>query len=106
MTEMTGDQEALMNFMSELSEDYYSACWLIDLEYSLWAVLEGDKSTFAGGSLKDAEIQKLRDLSNKCAGWIYWSDESEDRGGQTWVKGETFMPLDEWKTRYEAWKAK
>ncbi len=73
-------QMKLMSHMSELSNYYYSAGWLNTLEYDLWAVLEGNKGAFAGGSLKDEEIQTLRELSAAIGGWIYYHELSNPDG--------------------------
>ena len=102
MAKMTPEQEALRDYMSELSEDYYCAGWLVDLEYVLWDVLEGNKNAFAGGELKDEEIQKLRDLSAKCEGWIYWDDDHETHNPLEF--GESFIPLGLWKIKFAVWK--
>lgn len=83
---------ALMDYMSVLSDDYYSAGWIQGLESMLWRVLQGDREAFAGGVLKDEEVEKLRALSAACNGWIDWEKD----------KGEVFVPLDEWKTRFNS----
>ena len=93
LDDMTDDQIALMNKMSELSEFYYSAGWVSDLEYSLWRVLQGETSAFAGGNLQASEIQALRDLSDKCGGWIIWKIDK-------YLLGEVFIPMNEWLIHY------
>lgn len=95
MSELTPDQQKLSDLMSELSEEYYCAGWLMGLEYALWEAVIGKRSTFGGSPLEKADIDNLRFFSEKCGGWIYWDDE----------KGETFAPLDAWKAAFDASEA-
>lgn len=97
---MTDEAEALMHAMSDLSETYYCAGWLSGLEFSLWAALDG-KSHFGGSPLEREEIEKLKRLSEKCGGWIYWDTRHWNEPHRTGEVGETFIPLDEWKAMFE-----
>ena len=95
-SELTHEQELLRDYMSELSETYYCAGWLMGLEFSLWAALDG-KANFAGSPLDREEIEKLKQLSEKCGGWIYWDETPMTRNGLTGESGESFISLDDWK---------
>lgn len=80
--------------MSEISEHYYCAGWLIGLEFSLWpfvADTSGEQHYFGMGTLSPAEVENLRTLSQKARGWWRWD---EDLGG------EVFVPLAEWERLY------
>ncbi len=82
----------LEQYMSELSEEAYCAGWMTGLEYALWnAVINGPRD-YGRLPITDAHISKLKELSNRCGGWIVFDDETE----------ETFIPLQEWQQKYEA----
>lgn len=88
---MEPDARELMMHMSELSEEAYCAGWMDGLEYALWnAVLNGSRK-YGQLDIADAHISKLRELSDRCGGWIVFDDETE----------ETFMPLELWQKKYE-----
>jgi hypothetical protein len=79
----------LARFMSDLSEDYWAAGWLVDLEFELWSAVQEESSR-----VRQANAARLRYLSSKCGGWIVWTD------------GELrYVPLEEWRARYEEWRA-
>jgi hypothetical protein len=90
---MSKEAAELRDYMSELSEDYYCAGWLIDLEYSLWHAIEAGTGDFNGFRLTEEEVKNLKTLSATCAGWIVWNDESAQ---------ETFVPLAEWEKLYKS----
>jgi len=79
----------LARFMSDLSEDYWAAGWLVGLEFELWSAVREDATRIG-----PANAARLRYLSSKCGGWIVW-DET----------GLRYVPLDEWRERYEQWRA-
>jgi hypothetical protein len=97
---LTKDQQALMRYMSGISEDCYWAGWLLGLEYTLWkAVLEGPMP-FGPGRVTEGNILDLKNLAKACGGWIYWDNDTDE---------ETFIPIDQWKAMYdkhitESWK--
>lgn len=83
----------LRDCMSDISEDRYCAGWLSDLEFTLWgAVVDGEPFQFGMGRVESSDIAELRRLSEKCGGWWRFDDEH----------GEVFVPIDEWRGRYEA----
>lgn len=93
---ISGHAEDLRELMGDLSRHYWSATWLVDLEYILWGVATGDR-TWSPRDVTDDEAQRLGWLANECGGW--WS----------WARGEggaRFVPMGEWLTMYEAWKAR
>jgi hypothetical protein len=79
---------ALNERMSAISEKYWYAAWLMDLEHSLWAMLEGGPRRFGCGEVTEGELRELRELSQKADGWWRWSDADGD---------EVFVDLDEWR---------
>ncbi len=85
--------KALECYMSEISEDFYCAGWLVDLEFDLWAIVTGDRSDeFGMGTLGDKR-SVLRELADACGGWIVHED-----GGCAWIVRA------EWERRYESWR--
>ena len=92
---MTNDldtsQRELCDFMSDLSERYYSAGWMTNLEYVLWdAILNGERK-YGHGFISNANISKLVELSNQCGCWIYFDGKTE----------ETAIDLIKWKDVFE-----
>lgn len=86
----------LSDAISDISEDFWCAGWLIDVEYDLFAMICGDRDRDYGfGKVSHAELDHLDELSHQIGGWIYWSDADD---------GETFIPMNEWETMYEKWK--
>ncbi len=93
---MNDEAKALMDYMSDLSEEGYYAGWMGNLEYDLWqAVIEGPRK-YGHAIIEKETIEKLKDLSNKCGGWIVFDD----------VEEEIFVPLQQWLKVYEGEKTK
>lgn len=81
--------------MSEISEAAYCAGWMLDLEHALWrAVIEGPRP-YGRVAITERDVAELRRLSDACAGWIAWDEESE----------ETWLSLAAWRVRYDPSKA-
>jgi hypothetical protein len=72
--------------MSALSERAYFAGWMDGLELALWKALDGGPLRYGRVELTLEELQHLRDLSERCGGWIRF-DPSEE---------EVFIPLGTW----------
>jgi hypothetical protein len=92
ISDLTPDQKALADAMSDVSEAAYSAGWMTGLEFALWGLLISGETRYGRASLKKEEVEGLRRLSEKCGGWIIFDDE----------KGEVFVPLADWKQRVAA----
>lgn len=90
--DLTPQQLALAEYMSELSEEAYSAGWMDRLEFELWAAVTSGPCKYGRLILTAAHIQKLSRLSQSCGGWIIFDDDQE----------ESFIPLDEWLSRVAA----
>lgn len=82
----------LLNYMSDLSEGYWCAGWLMDLEYFLWKSVTSSDREFGLATLKQREIDELAKLSALAGGWWYWSKE-HNLG--------LFITLDEWLKKFE-----
>jgi hypothetical protein len=95
LADLNPEQRALAGYMSEISEEGWHAGWMAHLEYDLWQAITGGSNSFGKMDLTKEHLQTLRSLSERCGGWIVFDDKNE----------ETFVPIDEWKKRYEAHRA-
>lgn len=77
--------DRLLNFMGDISEEVYYAGWLIDLEFTLWAIAE---RVAPPGEVGEKQATELRELATKCSGWWRWDE----------AKGcVVFVGLSEWR---------
>lgn len=74
----------LEQVMSDLSEDYWCAGWLIGTARALWRAAEHDERVWGLGRLSDEEVKTLRELSELTGGWF---------------DGNEFVPIDVWRER-------
>ncbi len=82
---------ALLQRMERISEDYWAAGWLTDLEYRLWQLAQGDTEAVAPGCTSSAEDGiTLHRLADACQGWWAWDDA---------IHCVRFIPLDQWRKR-------
>lgn len=81
----------LAEAMHDLSEDHFCAGWLHDIEYDLWAAVQGDTAGFSANEFSAEEIKVLRDLSNTVKGWVMWEKDV----------GEVFVPINDWLEIYK-----
>ncbi len=88
-----GVANALNSYMSELSETYSCAGWLIGLEYQLWDAVTGGET--GGNKYLPEEIETLKELSAIAGGWWMWMEA--DDGENAWECGEIFLTLEEWE---------
>jgi hypothetical protein len=89
---MEPDAIKLRDYMSEISERAYCAGWMEGLEYALWEALLKGRLKYGRLQITRAHTSKLKELSNRCGGWIVWEKDL----------GEAFMPLDQWQKKYNA----
>jgi hypothetical protein len=89
---MTSAQKDLADYMSELSEEGWRAGWMDGLEFALWEAVLGQRHEYGYLTIAPDHRTRLRVLSERCAGWIVYLDNV----------GETWVPLDDWKTRFSA----
>jgi hypothetical protein len=93
LKDLTEDQRALAQYMSDLSEEAYYAGWMEGLEYALWQVVLGERSEYGLLTFSPEHVSELRRLSASCAGWIAFEDEV----------GETWVSQPEWERRFSGW---
>lgn len=90
LSELDNDQRALAEYMSEISEEAFSASWMEGLEFELWRAISSGPKVYGRLQLNESHIERLVALSNKCSGWIYWHPSNE----------ETYLGLPQWKNAY------
>jgi hypothetical protein len=83
---LTTAQQALADYMSQLSEQAYAAGWIEGLEYSLWKALVDGPYKYGLLMLTDNHVRELRRRAETCGGWIRFLDAGE----------EAFVPLEQW----------
>lgn len=83
---MDADAQALLDLMSQISEEAWAAAWMSGIEYDLWDALDRGPRPYGRIMLHDGLLVRLRDLSRACGGWIRFDDD----------RGEVFVPLPEW----------
>lgn len=89
LRDLTPQQRALADRMSEISEEAFCAGWMRDLEYDLWRIVVAGGGTYGWRDLDRETVEELRSLSAACDGWIVFDDETE----------ETFLPIQDWIQR-------
>ncbi|MCP4752012.1 MAG: hypothetical protein GY866_14045 [Proteobacteria bacterium] len=83
-----GPAQNLSDYMIKLSQKHYATEWALGLEYELWAEIEEGPDI-----LSNAEIEKLKDLSEWCGGWIAMD---YSRGSETLE----LVDLNDWREKY------
>ena len=97
---MTPAQEELRDFMCELSQKYLFAGWHINLEYILWEIAVGPRTWLGFGDLPPEIRPRLKALSRKIRGWIYW------KGKYAPNSGPAFIPMKKWLVKFKKYMAR
>lgn len=97
---LTEPQRALADHMSELSEYSYCAGWMSGIEEALWEIMNDPagelRQRYGMAVFTDYQLERLRELSDACGGWIYWKgDVGPD-------DGEAFITTADWLARIQA----
>lgn len=84
--------ELLLDYIGELSSDYFCAGWMSGIEIELWrvAVLQSPREDDILADLSEESCLDVRYISEKCGAWWGWPS------GQT---GPRLYPLSEWVAR-------
>jgi hypothetical protein len=91
LEDLTPNQRALAAYMSELSEEAFSAGWMQDLEFALWRAVEVGPYRYGQLDLTTKHIENLKQLSASCGGWVCFYETEE-----------TFVPIKHWRQVYES----
>jgi len=80
--------------MTDISEDWFFAGWLTDLEYILWSIAtkDGKWKGYHYQYLCDTYGDELKSKGEEENKWYYWS------GRTKWINE---MPLDMWIRKYK-----
>ncbi|CAH0271969.1 hypothetical protein SRABI27_03520 [Pedobacter sp. Bi27] len=90
-SDLTEKELRLAAFMSEISENCYSAGWMQNLEYALWhAVIQGERK-YGQSYITEDDISTLVKLSTDANAWIIFDNEKE----------ETALSLKEWTEKFK-----
>jgi hypothetical protein len=92
MSLLNEKQQALSDFMSEISEEAYCAVWMDGLEYVLWYVTLSGPANYGRKFIDEQIILKLKRLSEDASSWIVFDDDN-------W---ETAVPLPIWQEMFQA----
>ena len=95
ISDLTISQLELHDLMSSMSEQAWSSGWMRGLEYELWRAVQSPAYKVGRLQLSPTQCDRLRQLSEKCGGWIAFDDQHE----------ESFVPRAQWLTRYEDWSS-
>jgi len=90
LKDLTPQQRALADYMSELSELAHSAGWMENLEHALWRAVESGPCRYGRLDLTAMHIDRLKQLSVSCGGWVEFHGDGE----------ETFVPIERWRDLY------
>jgi hypothetical protein len=82
-------KDTLLRMMRDMSEDYWCAGWLRDLEFTLWAALTGGSRKFGLGEIEERDLARMKRLHELCGGW--WTLPQ----GEELVR---FVTTEEWLT--------
>lgn len=85
--------------MSAISEDCWAAVWLVDNEYTLWEILQGERHKYGGSVVDYEDVEELRVLSEFANGWIW-------RAGPDREFTPQLVSFDEWDTLFMKWRTK
>jgi hypothetical protein len=96
LPDLTLKQKDLANYMSDISEECYSAGWMQNLEYVLWDALINGERKFGREIISRLNIENLKHFSDECNCWIYFDNEEE----------EIAMSLEKWQEKFKRVVAK
>lgn len=92
-------QRLLLNYISEISEEYFCAGWQDSIEFLLWDLFQQDykdiKEHEFWRKIDQQELEDMRFLAEATNCWAIWDEEKE----------EMTIPLDQWIPIYQRWKA-
>jgi hypothetical protein len=95
LSDLTANQRALAEYMSNLSEEAYCAAWMHGLEFALWQVVLGERREYGRLLVTDEQRMELRALAEAAEGWIVFDEQRE----------ETWVPLGAWEGQFKHWQS-
>lgn len=96
----------LINYMSKLSQEYYSSGWSTDWGFTLWELVYGIPTHYSHGvQLRPSELLEVRRLSILADGWAEYVLDGEDlrtlNANFESHEYPQFIPMADWKTFYK-----
>jgi len=86
-------QEVLFFRMQQLSETFYSAGWVEDLEFEVWDMAHKKPPRFADNAVSDETAKSFRDLATLASGWwIFPAEQFEKKASRP-----SFIPMKRWQ---------
>lgn len=86
--------ELLLYRMEQLSEDFCSAAWITDLEFSVWDMAFNDQPLFGNIEVTENTVKYFRDLATLAGGWWVHGDETQaDEGRPVFVTSERWQQI-------------
>lgn len=85
--------------VSDISEDFYCAGWLVDAEFAVWRMIQqgGGWGMGAAGDIPET-LGALRSLACSTGHWVRWDSDAEPPTQP--------IPLSEWEPLYDEWNAR
>lgn len=90
----------LSMLMSEISEECMCAGWIMDLEYTLWDVLQGKPVWSRWSDISPTQLEMLREVSEELGDWVIWNPDPKA------TEDTVFVSLGEWQRMYAERAAK
>lgn len=94
--EFSREQRALYEAMSEISEDCWSAGWMMGNEYAIWHALHGGGTRYGVREMDRELLDRCKELSGRVGGWIIWLDDRDDNNLPIDQWGPYFVAMDQW----------
>ena len=90
-----GPWERIMETLSDISQDVWSAGWLIDVEHIVWAWTTADRKVVP--PQVRPLLPELVDLAREGEHWVRWDDERDGHWKVVPVQ------MDRWERRHAKW---
>jgi hypothetical protein len=84
--------ELLYFRMRQLSETFYSAGWVEDLEFEVWDMAHQEPHQIAGNAVSSDMAKYFRDLAALGGGWWVWPGTAGEEG-----RHPISIPLSHWQ---------
>lgn len=87
---------AIPRIISDISEDFYCAGWLIDAEFEVWRLMqEGGTWGMGAASAIPEDLGALRSIAESTGYWVRWDGNADP--------STVPVPLDTWREMYATW---
>lgn len=66
------EDHPLTTLISDISETYFNAGWMIGIEFELWDAINGSASDYWKDKLEDPNLARLKAVSDQLGSWAVW----------------------------------